>query len=184
VRVIAGSAKGVRLAPVPGGVRPVSDMAREGLFSSLTAEVPGAIVLDLYAGTGALGIEALSRGADHAVFVDRSPGAVAAIKANLERTRLGDRADVVTHRVPRFVISNDKSPGPFDLVLIDAPYATGPAELDGVLAALADGWLVPKGWSVALTRGIRSSMPVIPVDWLLSRRLEYGDSLVLVFRER
>ncbi|HEX9823003.1 MAG TPA: 16S rRNA (guanine(966)-N(2))-methyltransferase RsmD, partial [Actinomycetota bacterium] len=59
----------------------------------------------------------------------------------------------------------------------------GQDELDAVLAALADGWLAP-GWTVALTRGIRSSMPVIPVDWRLSRRLEYGDSLVLVFRER
>lgn len=162
----------------------MSDMAREGLFSSLAADVPGAIVLDLYAGTGALGIEALSRGADHAVFVERSAGAVEVIKENLERTRLADRADVVTHGVHRFVISDDKSVGPFDLVLVDAPYATGADELDGVLDSLADGWLVADGWAVALTRGIRSSMPVIPVDWRLSRRLEYGDSLVLVFRER
>jgi 16S rRNA (guanine966-N2)-methyltransferase len=184
VRVIAGSAKGVRLAPVPGGVRPVSDMAREGLFSSLAADVPGAIVLDLYAGTGALGIEALSRGADHAVFVDRSPGAIEVIKANLERTRLADRADVVTRSVQRFVISDDKSAGPFDVVLIDPPYDTGPGELDDMLASLASGWLVESGWTVALTRGIRSSMPVVPVHWRLSRRLEYGDSLVLVFRER
>ena len=183
MRVIAGSAKGVRLAPVPGGVRPVADMAREGLFSSIAADLPDAIVLDLYAGTGALGIEALSRGADHAVFVDRSPGSVAAIRQNLERTRLADRADVVTQRVPRFVISDDRSEGPFDLVLIDAPYDTGPDELDGVLEALDGGWLADR-WTVALTRGIRSSMPVIPVNWALSRRLEYGDSLVLVFRDR
>jgi 16S rRNA (guanine966-N2)-methyltransferase len=158
-------------------------MAREGMFSSLMPDVPDAIVLDLYAGTGALGIEALSRGADHAVFVERSPGAVAAIKENLGRTRLADRADVVTQGVPRFVISDDKSVGPFDLVLLDPPYATGPEELDDVLQALADGWLAPD-WTVALTRGIRSSMPVIPVNFRLSRRLEYGDSLVLVFRER
>ncbi|MGH2637663.1 MAG: RsmD family RNA methyltransferase, partial [Actinomycetota bacterium] len=71
MRVIAGSAKGVRLGPVPSGVRPVSDRAREGLFSSLAARLPGALVLDLFAGTGALGIEALSRGADRAVFVER-----------------------------------------------------------------------------------------------------------------
>ena len=66
MRVIAGSAKGMRLGPVPPGVRPVSDRAREGLFSSLALEVPDARVLDLYAGTGAMGIEALSRGAEHA----------------------------------------------------------------------------------------------------------------------
>jgi 16S rRNA (guanine966-N2)-methyltransferase len=72
MRVIAGSAKGMRLGPVPPGVRPVSDRAREGLFSSLALEVPDARVLDLYAGTGAMGIEALSRGAEHAGFVDRA----------------------------------------------------------------------------------------------------------------
>ena len=71
MRVVAGSAKGVRLAPVPRGVRPVSDAAREGVFSSLAEHVPGAQVLDLYAGTGAMGVEALSRGADRAVLVER-----------------------------------------------------------------------------------------------------------------
>ena len=71
MRVIAGTAKGVRLGPVPRGVRPVSDMAREGVFSSLAAEVPGTRVLDLYAGTGAMAIEALSRGAEHATLVER-----------------------------------------------------------------------------------------------------------------
>ncbi len=103
MRVIAGSAKGMRLGPVPPGVRPVSDRAREGLFSSLAPEVPEARVLDLFAGTGAMGIEALSRGAAHAVFVDRAYEASAAVHDNLDRTRLADRATVVTQgrrRVP------------------------------------------------------------------------------------
>jgi 16S rRNA (guanine966-N2)-methyltransferase len=184
VRVIAGSAKGVRLAPVPRGMRPVSDMAREGLFSSIAADVPGAIVLDLYAGTGALGIEALSRGADEAMFVERSEAGTAVIRSNLARAHVEDRARVVRHDVSSFVMSDDTSTGPFDLVLIDPPYDLGPPELDRVLAALADGWLADSGWTVALTRGTRSSMPVIPVNWLVSRRLEYGDSLVLVCRQQ
>lgn len=184
MRVIAGTARGVRLTPVPRGVRPVADMAREGLFSSIAAEVPGAIVLDLYAGTGALGIEALSRGADDALFVERSPSGVAAIRANLARARLGEAGRVVRRDVRSFVTSDDKSDGPFDLVLIDPPYDLGPPELDRVVAALDAGWLSPAGWTVVLTRGIRSSTPVIPVHWCLSRRLEYGDSLVLVYRER
>ncbi len=184
MRVIAGSAKGVRLAPVPRGVRPVSDMAREGLFSSIAAEVPGAIVLDLYAGTGALGIEALSRGADEALFVERSAAAVAALHANLAKTGLADRGKVLRHEVASFVLSDDRSAGPFDLVLLDPPYELGRPELDRVLAGLADGWLAGPGAVVVLTRGIRSSMPVVPVDLVLSRRLEYGDSLVLVYRER
>jgi 16S rRNA (guanine966-N2)-methyltransferase len=184
VRVIAGTAKGVRLAPVPRGVRPVSDMAREGLFSSIASEVPGAIVLDVYAGTGALGIEALSRGADDAVFVERSAAGAAVVRANLARTHLEDRGKVVRVDAASFVMNGDTSTGPFDLVLLDPPYDLGGPELDAVLAALADRWLSVSDWTVVLTRGIRSSMPVIPVDWLISRRLEYGESLVLVFRQR
>jgi 16S rRNA (guanine966-N2)-methyltransferase len=183
MRVIAGSAKGVRLAAVPRGVRPVADMAREGLFSSIGADVPGSIVLDLYAGTGALGIEALSRGADDAVFVDRSAAAAAAIRENLERTHLASRGKVVRRDVSPFVMNDDSSIGPFDLVLLDPPYDTGPPELDQVLRALDERWLAETGGTVVLTRGTRSSMPVIPVNWLVSRRLEYGDSLVLVCRQ-
>jgi 16S rRNA (guanine966-N2)-methyltransferase len=184
MRVIAGTAKGVRLAPAPRGVRPASDMAREGLFSSIASDVPGAIVLDLYAGTGALGIEALSRGADEAVFVERSAAAAAVVRANLARAHLEDRGKVVRLDTASFVMNGDTSTGPFDLVLLDPPYDLGPPELDRVLARVAGGWLSPSGWTVVLTRGVRSSMPVIPVDWLVARRLEYGESLVLVCRQR
>jgi 16S rRNA (guanine966-N2)-methyltransferase len=184
MRVIAGQAKGVRLAPVPRGVRPVSDRAREGLFSSIATLVAGSVVLDLYAGTGALGIEALSRGADEAVFVERSAHAAGSIRENLTRSRLQDRGAVLRHDVGSFVMSGDKSSGPFDLVLMDPPYDLGAPELERLLAGLDEGWLAAPGWTVVLTRGSRSSMPVVPVNWLVSRRLEYGDSLVLVFRER
>src|SRR6266536_1835399 len=92
VRIVAGSAKGTRLAPVPAGTRPLSDRAREGLFSSLGARVERARVLDLFAGTGAMGIEALSRGAASALFLDSSPQAMSVIKHNLERTKLAEHA--------------------------------------------------------------------------------------------
>jgi 16S rRNA (guanine966-N2)-methyltransferase len=184
MRVIGGSARGVRLGRVPRGVRPVSDMAREGLFSSIASDVPDAIVLDLYAGTGALGIEALSRGADEAVFVERSEAAAVSVRTNLGRARLEGRGKVVRLDVASFVMNGDISSGPFDLVLLDPPYDLGAPEVDRVLAALADRWLSEPDWTVVLTRGIRSSMPVIPVNWLVSRRLEYGDSRILVFRQR
>jgi 16S rRNA (guanine966-N2)-methyltransferase len=183
MRVIAGTARGVRLAPVPRGVRPVSDMAREGLFSSIARDVPGAIVLDLYAGTGALGIEALSRGADEALFVERSAVVAATVRTNLARAHLVERGKVVRLDVASFVM-NDHAPMRFDLVLIDPPYDLRGSELDRVLAAVDKRWLATSGWTVVLTRGIQSSMPVIPVNWLASRRLEYGDSRVLVFRQR
>ena len=124
MRVIAGSAKGMRLVPVPKGVRPVSDRAREGLFSSLADQVAGARVLDLYAGTGALAIEALSRGADEATLVERDARARRAIAENLSRTRMSDRARLVGEEVLRFVTRTERSRGPFDLALLDPPYAT------------------------------------------------------------
>src|SRR5262245_29692556 len=119
MRVIAGSAKGTRLGKVPAGVRPVSDRAREGLFSSLGDAVPGARVLDLFAGTGARGIEALSRGAEHATFVERARPAIEAIWDNLQRARVEDRARVAAADAGTFLSSHDKSGPPFGLVLAD-----------------------------------------------------------------
>jgi 16S rRNA (guanine966-N2)-methyltransferase len=183
VRIVAGSARGVRLATVPRGVRPVSDMAREGLFSSLGPAVEGARVLDLYAGTGAMGIEALSRGAERAVLVERNRLALRTIRENLERTRLAGRADVRQGEVVRMLMGDDKSGGPFDLVLADPPYAAAAEEIASVLAALARGWLAPQGWSVALTRPKGAPEANLPVHWHAARRLSYGDTLVLIFQE-
>lgn len=180
--MIAGSAKGVRLGSVPSGVRPVSDMAREGVFSSLMDRVPGARVLDLFAGTGALGIEALSRGALRAVFVERDRRALRTIAENLARTRLADRADLVQADATSFVTRDDKRGAPFDLVVADPPYDAPLAGVERVLEALARGWLAAP-WTVVLTRRSGSSTPVIPVHWLVARRLGYGDTLVLIFRE-
>lgn len=180
--MIAGSAKGTRLGPVPAGVRPVSDRAREGLFSSLAPEVPGARVLDLFAGSGAMGIEALSRGAEHVVFVERAHAGVVAIHANLDRTRLAERATVVLAEVGAY-LAGPAPEAPFDLVLADPPYDLGAPALDAVLRDLASGWLAGGRWTVALTRGRKSSTPVIPVNWAAARRLRYGDSLVILYRE-
>ncbi|MDP9340592.1 MAG: 16S rRNA (guanine(966)-N(2))-methyltransferase RsmD [Actinomycetota bacterium] len=179
MRVIAGAAKGVRLGPVPPGTRPISDRAREGVFSSLAARVPGAMVLDLYAGTGAAGIEALSRGADHATFVDRSRQAIRTIHDNLQRSKLTANATVVEREVARFL---GTSVEPFDLVFVDPPYDTAPESVAGDLEKLAGGWLA-EGATVALTRPRKGYIPVIPVSWQVARRLEYGDTLVVLYRE-
>jgi len=179
VRIIAGTAKGLRLAPVPGGTRPVSDRAREGLFSSLGDTVVGAQVLDLYAGTGAMGIEALSRGAEHTTFVDSSTRAAAAIRDNLLRTRLDGRGTVRREDVLRFL---RKTPEPVDLVLLDPPYDTPEPALRAVLDTLAQGWLA-EGATTALTRPRRAYTDVIPVSWQVARRLSYGDTLVVLYQE-
>jgi 16S rRNA (guanine966-N2)-methyltransferase len=179
MRVVGGSAGGTRLAPVPAGTRPVADRAREGLFSSLGDFVAGARVLDLFAGTGALGIEALSRGASSALFVDSSPSAARVIAENLRRTKLASRGTVRRMDVLRALKG---SPGQFDLVLLDPPYRLPGAELDAVMAELAGQGVVTAGGRVALTREKRSYTPVIPLHWLELKRLSYGDSVVLVFQ--
>jgi 16S rRNA (guanine966-N2)-methyltransferase len=184
MRVIAGSAKGARLVRVPAGIRPVSDRAREGLFSSLGDLVEGARVLDLYAGTGALGVEALSRGAGEAVFVDRNPAAVRAVEENLARTSLGDRASIERSEVRRFLERRPSERAGFDLVFLDPPYEAGSAELDPVLSLLGVKPLLREGFTVVLSRGSRSSNSVIPLHWSVARRLSYGDSVVTLFRSR
>jgi 16S rRNA (guanine966-N2)-methyltransferase len=182
VRVIAGTAKGTRLAPVPRGVRPVSDRAREGLFSSLGDRVVDAVVLDLFAGTGALGIEALSRGAAGAVFVERAPAAVATIRENLDRVRLGDRAEVVRRAVERYLERILERQ--FDLVFLDPPYAfSGPA-LRSILERLRTSGALAEDAIVLLTRDLRSSNDVIPVNWPVAKRLVYGDSVVTLLRNQ
>ena len=100
-RVIAGSAAGLRLLAPGPATRPLADRVKQTLFAILEPDLPGAAVLDLFAGSGAAGIEALSRGAARAVFVDRDAAAVRTIRANLDRTGLGDRADVRAGRRPR-----------------------------------------------------------------------------------
>ena len=183
MRIVAGSAKGVRLGPVPPGVRPVSDAAREGIFSSLAERVAGARVLDLFAGTGAMAIEALSRGAEHAVLVERDRRAARTIRDNLARAKVGDRAEVVISDVLSFVMRDDNAVAGSGLVFADPPYAIDQTELETVLAALGARTPFERSLRVVLTRPRKSSTPVIPVHWLLARRLTYGDTLVLIFQE-
>jgi 16S rRNA (guanine966-N2)-methyltransferase len=179
VRIVAGSAKGIRLAAVPAGTRPVSDRAREGLFSSLGARVEGARVLDLFAGTGAMGIEALSRGAASALFLESAPRAVSAIRQNLQRTKLTEHASIRRQDVLRALRLGVDS---FDLIILDPPYRLPGAYLEAVLAEIAGQGAATAGAMVVLTRSARSYMPVIPVNWSLERRLSYGDSAVLLFQ--
>jgi len=183
VRVIAGTAKGTCLGPVPAGTRPVSDRAREGLFSSLGPDVLHARVLDLFAGTGALGIETLSRGAEHAVLVDRVRAACDAIRRNLALTGFADQATVHRSEVLPFLRKGDAEGGGFDLVFLDPPYELEGPELEDALQELVSGWLRAPGWTVVVTRATGSSTPVVPLHWLTRRRLTYGDSFLIVYQE-
>ena len=121
MRVIAGVARGQPLvAPRDRGTRPITDRVKETLFAILGDRVPDARVLDLYAGSGAIGIEALSRGAAAATFVERGRPALESLRTNLARTRLADRATVVADDVERFLAHS--SGEAWDLVFLDPPY--------------------------------------------------------------
>ena len=150
MRIIAGSARGTRLAPVPQSVRPTSDRVRESLFNALGQFFSGE-VLDLYAGTGALGMEALSRGAGHAVFVEKDRRALAAIRENLRRTRLADRAEVVRGDVGRVLDRMLTDRRQFSLIFADPPYRIATAEVEGVLSRL--GLLLAPGGLVVIESG-------------------------------
>ena len=178
MRVIAGTAKGIRLATVPGGTRPLSDRAREGLFSSLGPSVAGTRFLDVFAGTGAVGIEALSRGAASAQFVESGPAAVRTIRENLRRAGLDSRAQVRREDGRRLAYRGD----PFDIVFLDPPYAIPARDLDTVLARIAEPGLLAPGALVIVTRREGSYTPVVPVHWAPDRRLSYGDTVILAYR--
>jgi 16S rRNA (guanine966-N2)-methyltransferase len=178
MRVIAGTARGTRLGKVPARTRPLSDRAREGLFASLGAQVRDGRCADLFAGTGAVGIEALSRGAATCAFVDSSAPAVRTIRENLWKTGLGERATVVRSDVRRFL---DRPTGPYDLAFLDPPYRLPDRTLRDVLESLRSR--LSEGATVALTRPSGAHTDVIPVDWPVVRRLVYGDTRVLLCRE-
>jgi 16S rRNA (guanine966-N2)-methyltransferase len=179
-RIIAGEAGGRRLS-VPAGeaVRPTSDRVKESIFAALgPARLVGARVLDLYAGSGALGLEALSRGAAEAVFVDRDRAAGRAIQANIDSLRFGDRAVLRLRPVATLLAAGPQGP-PFDLALLDPPYDTPALEVDSVLRLLVEeGWLAPDATVVA-ERAAGSSPLAWPAGWGSTWERCYGDTLVL-----
>ncbi len=176
MRVIAGTRKGHRLASPRGAqIRPTGDRVREAIFN-LVGPVDGASVLDLFAGSGALGIEALSRGARSCVFAESDRGAVRVIRENLARTRL--EGAVVEQRDAISVLREERSRHrTYNLVLCDPPYGRW-TEVEAPLAELLPAVLAPDGLLVVET-GERVE-PQLPLDPVTSRR--YGSARVTIFR--
>lgn len=163
MRIVAGSFRGRTLQTPPGGAtRPTADRTRQALFNVLehaawAPDLDGARVLDLFAGSGALGLEALSRGAATATFVESAEPACAALRANIAALRVEDRARL--HRRDA-TIAGAPPPQPFDLVFLDPPYAKGLGER--ALAALASpDWLAPEAL-VVFERGVDEPAPILP----------------------
>ena len=178
-RVIAGAAGGRRLA-VPGGrdTRPTSDRAREGLFgtiSSMVGSLAGRRVLDLYAGSGAVGLEALSRGAEHVLLVEHGARAARVIRENIEAIGLPG-AVLATGKVEQ-VLARGPDGDRYDVVFADPPYALADDKLTDVQRALVDnGWLAPDA-VLAIERSTRSPDPLTWVDGITAdRSRRYGET--------
>jgi 16S rRNA (guanine966-N2)-methyltransferase len=180
LRVIAGSAGGRRLfAPRGDTIRPTTGRVKEAVFSALTARehLLGAHVLDLYAGTGALAIESISRNAARAVLVEREPGAIDALRRNLSVTGTAAAASIVTTDVAAFLGAPPPADAPFDLVFCDPPYDLSGEALDALLAPLARRDWTNEDALVVLERPAGSDEPRIKglrIDW--ERR--FGDTLM------
>jgi 16S rRNA (guanine(966)-N(2))-methyltransferase RsmD len=179
VRVIAGELKGQRLvAPRGWKVRPTSDRVREAIFSALGDRVEGALVLDLYCGTGALAIEALSRGAERALLVDRDTRPAL---GNVQRLGLGERAELVRADAGRWLAQVSPGPfaGKFDLVFVDAPYRLADRVAQDLNTHLP--LLLAEGGRAVVESGARRPLQVETLEPLRQRR--YGAADVSIYGE-
>lgn len=178
-RIIAGRAGGRRLAVPPKGTRPTSDRVREALFAALDHDpgLDGAAVLDLGAGSGALGLEALSRGAAHALFVESDRRAASVLRRNVADLGLPG-AEV--RAAPAASVLAGPAPRPFDVVLVDPPYDLPDAEIAGWLAAAAaHGWLGADA-TVVVERAARTGSFPWPDPLRGGRERRYGDTVLHV----
>jgi 16S rRNA (guanine966-N2)-methyltransferase len=181
MRVVAGLAKGKTLKPVPGAsTRPISDRVKVALFDILAPDLPGASLLDLFSGTGAVGIEALSRGAARVVFLDREPEAIRTIHENLSRTGLTQGAQVV--RTDAFRFLERRGVTPFDLIYVAPPQYQGLWREALRRIDRRSDWLVPDGRAI-IQIDPREMLPVELSALQEVDRRRYG-STVLVFFER
>jgi 16S rRNA (guanine966-N2)-methyltransferase len=178
VRVISGRWGGRRLqTPAGDATRPTGDRVREALFSVLGERTAGARVLDLFAGSGALGIEALSRGAAEATFVDSSPAAIRALRANLDA--LGGAAEVRRQDARRFLVSASGAARQYDLVFLDPPYRLA-RRLGAELSTTLPGVLAPS--AVVVAESDRRSP--LELDLPLHDERRYGDTLIRIHGSR
>lgn len=184
MRIVGGSLRGLKLADLGDGdraahLRPTSDRVREAIFNLLVNgtqgnPIPGARVLDLFAGTGALGLEALSRGAAQVTFVDDGATAQALIRSNVARARAQAGTDVLRRDAMRM---GDNRAAPYDLVFLDPPYALGLGER-AIVQAIGGGWIAP-GAMVVWEEG---RPPLVPAPLKQIDQRRYGDTVVTLAR--
>lgn len=179
MRVITGKAKGVALKTPEGLLtRPTADRVKEALFSVINFDVPGADVLDLFGGTGQLGIEALSRGAKSAVFVDHQANACALIKENLRRTKLEEQGTVVRSDYLEYL---KRTRNQFDIVFLDPPYAE--VFLETALKCLSEIDILRSGGIIVTERPVGKALDQNFPGFVRSRDYKYGKTLIAIYRK-
>lgn len=180
MRVIAGTQKGRRLhGPKGPGLRPTADRVKEALFSILGSRVAGARVLDLYAGTGAIGIEALSRGAHSVTFVEPDPAALRVLRSNLVHCGIEASADIQACTAETFLRRSTDADAHYDIVFADPPYQT--EHNAGLWSALADTTAITSDTLVVLEHSSKLAVPQANVHLRLLRQYRYGDTTLSVF---
>lgn len=179
MRVITGTAKGIVLKTPDGMLtRPTAERVKEALFSAIQYDLPGARVLDLFAGTGQLGIEALSRGAKEAVFVDMRKEVCAMVRENLRRTHLTDQAQVVQSDYMSYL---GRKQQPFDLIFLDPPYAE--VFLENAIKRITEIDILVNGGIIVTERPVGKELPGIYPGFSRSRDYKYGKTLITIFRK-
>ncbi|THJ24726.1 MAG: 16S rRNA (guanine(966)-N(2))-methyltransferase RsmD [Nitrospira sp. CG24E] len=180
MRVIAGSHRGRRLSGPKGtSLRPTSDKVRQAIFSILGTQVSGGRFLDLYAGTGAVGIEALSRGASSVTFVESDPKAVKLLQKNLHSCQLLDRAQVHVGQTASFLDQKDCWDSPYDVLFADPPYAALD-ELEIMIHSWRPGLLSDRA-TIIIEQDSRTELPASLDHATLVRRYVYGDTALYLY---
>ncbi len=179
MRVITGKARGVALKTPEGlQTRPTADRVKEALFSVIQFDIPNARVLDLFAGTGQLGIEALSRGAKAAVFVDAGEAAVKLVKENLRRTKLEGVGSVVKGDYLSFLKTCRES---FDIIFLDPPYAE--VFLENALNCISEIDILHSGGIIVTERPLDKPLDLDLPGYVRSKDYKYGKTLITLFRK-
>ena len=179
MRVISGKAKGIQLNTPEGMLtRPTTDRVKEALFSIIQFELPGARVLDLFGGTGQLGIEALSRGASNAVFVDSRREACQLIRSNLKKTHLEDQATVVQSDYMEYL---NRCRGFFQIVLLDPPYAE--VFLENAIKKITEIDILQSGGIIVAERPLGKELPWEFEGFTRSRDYKYGKIILTLYRK-
>ena len=179
MRVITGKARGVQLKTPDGMLtRPTADRVKEALFSIINFDIPGARVLDLFGGTGQLGIEALSRGAESAVFVDEREDACKIIRENLRRTRLEELGKVLRSDYLQYL---KRCKDKFDIILLDPPYAE--VFLENALKCITEIDILQSGGIIVTERPLGKELPYVFDGYTRSKDYKYGNTLLTLYRK-